>query len=660
MAVNLGVKPKLYVKSMCYRWDELNIAHNQALHEAWYDMADTFNRHIRGEVSGEWSVLQLPTGSGKTQGLAVYCFELTKLEQYPGILIITRFKEEANTLASTINKLAKKEIAHARHGDNKGASKEELAAFPVLIITHRSYALALGSVAENEDSGSFSWSWPMYYKWKDGTRALTIIDETLNALEPVKLELDDLRLARSIPFVIEAQYPKEIRYLNDLLSRLTTYAEKTDNKKMQYLFPSTWQFKEDSTPIIQEDLTPLIDALRSQAKTGRKKKGEGAEDAEERSFKATLKQKQVDVLEKLTKIVSDNSLYARQGNSRAVQMARIALPTHINSAVILDATASYSFAYNMVGTFVKRHPLPKERIRNYKNVSLHIIYGLATGQDFLSSQSPEFFLHLMGALEPPITGRQTLICTHKKAKSQFSLVEKQYPQVALVNWGAIDGRNDWEKFEAVVLCGLPRLGSVNAECAVLAFEAWHKKGEHLHNPNVCYNEDTDTIEIAEDDDGTAHNRYEQSHVAVSIIQAINRVRCRRSIDTEGNCEPTDVYLFLCSRGGELGQYILDNIREAMPGLVHIAEHDVPEIIAPEKLSDMQGQIIQFFRNKKSGEYPAKIIYKETKAKEISKRTLELHMREMREHPDSLFSRKMQEVGVSYIGGRGKPGEFKKA
>jgi hypothetical protein len=51
---------------------------------------------------------------------------------------------------------------------------------------------------------------------------------------------------------------------------------------------------------------------------------------------------------------------------------------------------------------------------------------------------------------------------------------------------------------------------------------------------------------------------------VSIVQAINRVRCRRVIDGLGNCPVTDVFLLLPK--DRTGREVLEGIMKEMPGI----------------------------------------------------------------------------------------------
>ena len=56
---------------------------------------------------------------------------------------------------------------------------------------------------------------------------------------------------------------------------------------------------------------------------------------------------------------------------------------------------------------------------------------------------------------------------------------------------------------------------------------------------------------------------QRRQLTVSVIQAVNRVRCRRVIDGDGNCPPTDVFIVLPH--GADGDAILGHLQEEMPG-----------------------------------------------------------------------------------------------
>jgi hypothetical protein len=51
-------------------------------------------------------------------------------------------------------------------------------------------------------------------------------------------------------------------------------------------------------------------------------------------------------------------------------------------------------------------------------------------------------------------------------------------------------------------------------------------------------------------------------LVVSVVQAINRIQCRKVVDAEGNCPPSDVFILLPS--DNTGRRLLDGIKTAMP------------------------------------------------------------------------------------------------
>ena len=72
-------------------WSEkLGNVPSEALRKVWFQLAKVFGRYAIGQSHrDEWTVLQPPTGSGKTQGTIVYCSMLPKVagDSHPGVLI---------------------------------------------------------------------------------------------------------------------------------------------------------------------------------------------------------------------------------------------------------------------------------------------------------------------------------------------------------------------------------------------------------------------------------------------------------------------------------------------------------------------------------------------------------------------------------------------
>ena len=110
-----------FVTAMSDHWvTACRLEVSDPLKAVWRQMADTFNRCIIGGEEKPWQVLPLPTGTGKSIGLAVYCSLLPK-EMPPGVLIVCRLRVQANEMANLINELSVRNVALAYHGESKHA-----------------------------------------------------------------------------------------------------------------------------------------------------------------------------------------------------------------------------------------------------------------------------------------------------------------------------------------------------------------------------------------------------------------------------------------------------------------------------------------------------------------------------------------------------------
>src|SRR5262245_14161624 len=114
------VEPARFVAAMSQHWtNTLGNATSPALQAVWPQMADTFNAQIAGADNADaehWRVLQPATGTGKTQGLAVYASMLLDAD-HPGVLIVVRLMSQADDVAANVNRLAGCDIARSYHTD---------------------------------------------------------------------------------------------------------------------------------------------------------------------------------------------------------------------------------------------------------------------------------------------------------------------------------------------------------------------------------------------------------------------------------------------------------------------------------------------------------------------------------------------------------------
>jgi hypothetical protein len=235
-------------------------------------------------------------------------------------------------------------------------------------------------------------------------------------------------------------------------------------------------------------------------------------------------------------------------------------------------------------------------------------------------------------------GRSVFLCVHKHAKDLAATFKtKKLPLHEKIGWwGAVDGKNTWQECDVAVIFGLPYMNPKIAINNVFAVTG-PKDSTWLKSP--VYREHVNVIDLMIIKD-----------TAASVVQAINRVRCRRVVDANGGCQKTAVYIVLPSdwRGDE----ILETIHHSMPGIKEVPwdfEPDGPKVYAP-RAGSATASIISLMRDRQPGSITLPAIKKELALTDAQfARTKEALAK-----PKSKLSLALQEVGVIYkVEGKGR-------
>lgn len=593
------------------------------LEKAWGEMALIFNRHIAGEVDNQWSILPLPTGTGKTQGLALYCAMLSKKKFCPGVLIVTGLTDEADDLAKLINDLAgNPKAAIARHSKKEEKdSQATIRAAPVLIVTHSAYSNALEAVSQDKRIES---NWDMFNAWNGGTRKLTVIDEALNIVEDAQVKIDDLRFLRGIiPHSLAMNFSNEIIAIDtviDTLAKLASGDIQQETFTLMSFRDHEWAGSFDFNALAHEiNKIPLSEFFPGvlEPKTAK-------------ILKAGFNKKHSNIIDNLSEVISDWCWYNPSGTWHTLNTARFILSNDIKSAVVLDATASENPIAKMLGKQFVLCSLPNG-IKNYRDVTLYVSYGHNVSKTELAKYDKDHFYSILKGLAPRIVNRKkTLICVHKNTEEKH-FKELLKSRFAVAHWGAINGLNKWNDCDTVIIYGLPYLGDMPSFNALMAFTHWLHKIEG-------------TIYATENSISDAKYRedYELRHIIVSVVQAINRSHCRKVIE-DGHCPQTDVYLYLNKREEDK---ITKAIARLMPG-IKIKEWDAPIIGEAKKekhWSKNEMKIIEFFDKAKPKTYRFDEVSNELG---ISERQLQ------RLANSTPLAQKLDEFVTKYHSGRGR-------
>jgi hypothetical protein len=352
-------------------------------------------------------------------------------------------------------------------------------------------------------------------------------------------------------------------------------------------------------------------------------------DAKEQAFQVERISK---ALQDIQATFSSWNWYAHKVTGPSINTARLIVPDDIAGAVVLDATAGTSLAYRLFEDRVDVIPVPA-KARSYENVTLHVSRGHRTGRGHWEQEATNEAPKFLAAVHETI-GREhsVLAVCHLGAKAAFVGLAPEFQRYAVGTYGALDGRNDWADFDTVAICGLDHRDDVWADNTFMALQGvqsneWLQSGEARAFKE--YPDIRKALHVGE--------------LATSTIQAINRVRCRRTIDSEGNCGQTNVFLLLPA--GKKGEAILSLILREMPGAV-VEEWQHGEAKTKVRRSNHVEAIVAFAQAMGPRD---RISATDLKARLgiTSSTTWERLTKELRDHANDLCQR-LLDHGVQYV------------
>jgi hypothetical protein len=599
-----------------------------ALRTLWRIMGENFVISAMEAAQGvpsPWRILQPPTGTGKTQGTCVFASMQAQRNRDTegtlrpvGILIGTRLKDDANEIMETINTLAGSTAAVVHHSDSK-ASPEELHQSDVVVITHQAFLNAERSLKKHDRT-----PWERLVSWRGGKRLLTIIDEALaNVVDESNATIENLAFViGNIPLFVRLSLTREVTTLEQVQRVLLGYAD-IDGLDS----PMSMIWEEGSAPSCI-DLGPLRAAMAGLEYDRLVFNRTNAKD------RARLAARVDETLNAVQSCLDQFAYYSKEGKYHSINSAALAVPLDAPGPVVLDATARANFLWDL---FEDRHVRPAipSHARDYSNVTLHLARATGLGKNKMIEHSKQRLVHVQMALETMLgSERSVFMCVHKDVEE---LLPKSYgakfKQFAVGHWGAVDGRNTWQDFDVAMILGLPyrpQTWAINLFCAIQGAQddKWLNSPEWKQFTNV-------------------RTVMEQRQLSVSVIQAINRICCRRVIDEEGNCPPADVFLLLPQ--DKVGDAILEDIKADMPRL-NIEPWDF-ELDGP-KTKTFRGthaRLVEYMAGQPPGQIPLSVIQE---ALEIGPSTLK-KLRETLNKKEHTLTQALAEGGVQYVPGVGR-------
>mgnify|MGYP006289296753 CR=1 FL=1 len=627
------IEPDVFVDHMREHWTgTLENVSSSALEEAWGRLAQAFEDNITSHNNQykktKWIVVQPPTGSGKTQGTILYSALLAQVEEHPGVLIVTRLIAEADSIAEQVNQLAGKEVAVAHHSESK-TSFEELSSWPVLVITHRAYELALDYLGQD---GTIQKTFDFFHNFEsfDGKRKMVVVDECLDIIETSQVKSRHILQVLYAIDMLPSKFPKEY----EILKRMK--AQRDRQEVGREINPAA--FKRDRMVTADEknfDFSGLRAAVRKKDIKWDQVFMNQCDIQTRRNTQNTVDE----TLKSLEHMSKQFMYYAKHNREYTWNTARALVPEDVKGAVVLDATAGTNHVYKLFG-HVERDD-KTEGVRNYQNVTLHVAVGHTVGKEAMVKEAKERCQGLLADLETRLSkDTKALVVTHKDVEPVLKTFSPGF-EMKTGHWGAVNGVNTWKDCDTIVIFGMPYKPNV------LTMTTWQAAQEQPMNPDVA---DLETKTRMDQD----RSELKQGWLKTDIIQAFNRIRCRKVIDSQGNCPEAEGYIMFKSQAE--ADEVLKTIREEMPGIKVVFDWELTSGKKKVKKSNAENALISFFGAMEPGKRSKSDVQKFLG---ISARKMDGLMAKAKD-PESTVGQAIAEAGVQLDAkGPGKPTYFTK-
>ncbi|MER9160062.1 DEAD/DEAH box helicase family protein [Mesorhizobium sp. M0715] len=616
-----------FTERMKSYWTEtLGLTDSNALEEGWQQLAQAISGCDRNTL--RWQVIQQPTGSGKTQALKVLCSIQDQI-QHPGVLIVTKFREEANRLSEGINELARWKMARPFHQE-ASATNDQLAFAPVVVTTHASYRLALKEIADTGLNHKAN----RLLSYECGKRDWVVIDEAFDWADNYSLSASNLR---SMSGDLARAMHGELRAAAEQLFTFSIRLTDTDLGRSDRVLDA-----ECFDILASIDLSGLRAGIAGTsddafAKLNEHRPATKSEPASriERSSKPQYLE-QLDQLQTIARI--GHAWTSRRGGRTQLHSARSLIGVDGMRGVILDATAGIDPVYSIMRQHVDVLARPPG-IRTYRNVTLHVSYGHKVGKEHLAKHAGKEWSTVWGDLSERLSGKRILVCAHKDARPSIEPYGPKDGSVQFDNWGNLDGRNDWNSCEAAILFGLPYLDDIEPAQRFIAHQG--RQSDEWFLGSRKYKDYADIRTALSD-----------GFIARSVVQAINRIQCRNAIDADGNCKPTDIYLLLPR--GNTGAAVVRAIQDQMPG-IRLASWPSKATKRKARKIPTEIKLADHFESADPGYYSKSEIVNTLR---INPSSLERITAKLRQQQSGL-AKKLEAYGVHYHSqtGRGKEAYF---
>jgi hypothetical protein len=525
-----------FTERMKLHWTEQSRPFTPALVEGWHQVEQATEAAAQQKC---WQVVQLPTGTGKTEAMIVLC-TTRAIHEHPGALIVTRFNAEADSIASKINHIAGSKIAVASHGQAK-ATSATMTCTPVLVITHSAYASAL---REAHDRPHAPLRLELYHRYHQTDRKWTFIDETFNWVDSYEVDVDELLAACGALSTALSDTRRASLIALEAFAHSTLDRQSVDRSDRRLT-------NEQAAILTAIDLEGLRDAIRHLRSEVTELWRDTLLMRRDGERPTTYKCEYIALFDRLCAIQQIGHCWvSRRGARTRLHSSRLLRDSKCIGGVMLDATAGMDRSYDLLGDSVTLIPPPRN-IRSYRNVSIHISRSHNVGKAHLQTYAITEWPTVARELSKQIVAEnRVLVITHKEVAAVVQRTAIECRQFQVTHWGTLDGRNDWRMYDTIILFGLQYLDDITPTNAFLA--STNPQSDDWFSGRRQFGRHADM-----------KTAFKDGYISKCVVQAVNRGRSRTISNDRGECESMRVFILLPA--GKTGDAVTSSIRQEMPG-----------------------------------------------------------------------------------------------
>lgn len=489
-------------------------------------------------------VLSPRTGSAKSLTLKAY---VSMLKQESSIIVL-KHVDDMYKFCKDVNEWADDEdyarchfaISDTYLKNKYYANKSELCKYRCIVITHNMYK----QIKRQENVHQFK-------IYGDKPRNLVVIDEKINTCIQYSIEYSELDHALDILLMARDYYEKNklkiIQQQNDNHEELKFATKLTDcififrsifkgiinrynSAHKNYVFNDEWDlygFDDYNLDEFIRIIHCLMDkkySIESHILGSKMKK---LIEDEKRNI--------VRIVTSIVFIVKNTSVIEKLGNTFKLH-AIDNVENNFLSLVNLDATAHVNAYYALASHSICKN-LKHVEITNpkrYNNLTFHLAYGYSQGRSSIYKSLDKDVIHeaqrYLQIAESIICNNDQLLIVGHKDFIRHLEVYSESKQIFFTNWGRHIGKNDWANCNKIMVIGWNYL----------------KKIEHYFTLGSSSNGFYNPYENANTFTRPKKNVIQtiaNTQIADDLIQAVSRGSLRNTINTDGDCPKTDIYLF---------------------------------------------------------------------------------------------------------------------